>query len=220
MILILRGHIRESFKTPQLYNLVKKLSILLPDLKIVIHTWNIIANNISWREIELDTTTVTADTIFNYFGDLKHLIKLIMIDDDSKINLIGNVNGNINNGPMKLIGWKNYWYGKFKIIHYLRDKVDKNEPIINCRFDVMNNSNSFDERTILSFIMNNRALTKNVFLFNDEDHCGIDNIYMGNSNTMYKLCYVFHHHLDAILLKHNDTKFQEKLVFRVNGELF
>ena len=42
----------------------------------------------------------------------------IIIDDDATIQLIGNLNGNINNGPMPIIGWKNYWYGKYKIIEY------------------------------------------------------------------------------------------------------
>jgi len=215
MLLILRGHIRESFKTPELYNLIKSIYILFPDLRIAIHTWNVFANNISWREIVADNTNVTADTIFDYFTDLKHLIMVIIIDDDTKIKLIGNVNGNIGNTTMKLLGWKNYWYGKFKIIDYLRDKVDGNEQVINCRFDVMNNSNSLNEDTIISFIINNRTCNKNVFL--SEIECfGIDNIYMGNINTLYKLTRLFFFKLDDILKKHNDMNHQEFLVFRIN----
>ena len=38
MILIIRGHIRDSFNTKELYNLVKELHIIIPDVKIFIHT--------------------------------------------------------------------------------------------------------------------------------------------------------------------------------------
>ena len=75
MILILRGHIRESFNTKDLYNFVKDLYIIFPDLNVYIHTWNIFANNISWRNIEINNNIVESSTIFNYFDDLKILIK-------------------------------------------------------------------------------------------------------------------------------------------------
>ena len=153
MIFILRGHIRESFETTELYHLIKDIYALFPDLKIFIHTWNIFANTISWRHISMNKTTVNDTIIYNYFDDLKHLIKKIIIDDDTKINLIGNLTGTINNGPMPIIGWKNYWYGKYKIIDYLYNiNIDENEMIVNCRFDVMNNSNNFDEALIVNFI--------------------------------------------------------------------
>jgi hypothetical protein len=223
MILILRGHIRNSFETKKLYNLVKNIHIIFPDLKIFIHTWNIFASNISWRKITVNEQNVTDKIIYDYFDDLKHLIKKIIIDDDSKINLIGNLCGNINNSLMPIIGWKNYWYGKYKIIDYLYNmNIDENEMIVNCRFDVMNNSNSFDEVRIINFIKNNSKIifTKNIFLFDDEGHNGIDNIYIGNINTLYKLISKFFYELDDILIKDNDTKYQERLVYRINNILF
>ena len=54
MILIIRGHIRNSFETKNLYNLIKEIHIIFPGLKIFIHTWNIFANNISWRNININ----------------------------------------------------------------------------------------------------------------------------------------------------------------------
>lgn len=151
------------------------------------------------------------------------MIKKIIIDDDSKINLIGNVTGKINNGPMPIIGWKNYWYGKHKIIDYLyHTNIHPNEMIVNHRFDIVNNSNSLSKETIMDFIKNNsnKAFTKNVFLFNDENHHGIDNIYIGDINTLYKLTNKFFYELDDILMKQNDTINQERLVYRINDILF
>jgi len=82
MILIIRGHIRKSFETKELYNLVKELHIIIPDLKIFIHTWNIFSNNISWRNITINEQNVNDKIIYDYFDDLKHLVKHIIIDDD------------------------------------------------------------------------------------------------------------------------------------------
>jgi hypothetical protein len=223
MILIIRGHIRDSFKTKELYTLIKKIHQLFPDLKIFIHTWNIFSNNISWRKINTSYKNVTNKIIYDYFDDLKPLIKHIIIDDDTKIDLIGNLSGKINSSLMPVIGWKNYWYGKYKIIDYLYNTdIDKNEMVVNCRFDVLNNSNSFTENTIINFIKNNSktVFTKNVFLFGDENHLGIDNIYIGNIETMHLLGKQFFYELDDILLKNSDIQYQEKLVFRINSVLF
>jgi hypothetical protein len=228
MILIIRGHIRNSFKIKDLYNLVKKIHTIFINLKIFIHTWNIFSNNISWREIETNEENVNEQIIYDYFDDLKHLIKKIIIDDDTKINLIGNLSGNINNSITPIIGWKNYWYGKHKIIDYMYNniQIDENETIVNTRFDVMNNSNNFNIKRIINFIINNstirrkRIFTKNVFLFNNEKHYGIDNIYIGNINTIYKLTHHFFYNLDNILINNNDINNQEFLVFRINKKLF
>lgn len=224
MILILRGHIRQTFETKSLYNFIKTLYNLHPDLQIFIHTWNKIANNISWRYIQENNQEVNEQMIADYFYDIKHLIQKIIIDDDSKIQLIGNTAGNVCQGPMPLLGWKNYWYGKFKIIDYLyQSKEDKKEAVINIRFDIFNNSNSFHPDFILQFIKynitNETKFTKNLFLYNAE-HTGIDNIYIGNIDTMYKLTYTFFYDLDNILLQNKHVYNQEVLVFRMNHILF
>ena len=124
---------------------------------------------------------------------------------------------------MPIIGWKNYWYGKHKIIDYLyNSNIDENEMIVNCRFDVISNSNSFDDNRIVYFIKNNSNIifTKNIFIFNDENHCGIDNIYIGNIKTMYKLINKFFYELDDILINNSNTIHQEMLVYRINTILF
>ena len=78
MILIIRGHIRNSFETKKLYNLIKEIHTIFPDLKIFIHTWNIFANNISWRNININEQIVNDKIIYDYFDDLKYLIIKIL----------------------------------------------------------------------------------------------------------------------------------------------
>jgi len=226
MILVIRGHIRNAFDTQDLFHFIQKVYNLVPDLQIFIHTWNIFANNVSWRRINENLDTVTEETIYTYFGSLKHLIKHIIIDDDSKIKLIGNLEGTINNGITPLIGWKNYWYGKHRIIDYLYHHYphDKDQIVVNIRFDILNipNTNRVDETLLLDFIKIHTIifLTKNEFLFDDESHYGIDNVYIGSIHTMYKLTNTFLNELDNILIQNNDIKNQEMLVFRINQQLF
>ena len=133
-ILVLRGHVRLSFCNDGLYNLVKNIHSKNTDLKIYIHTWNIIQNNVSWRNLDISGISVVNETIYRYFKDLNHLIKHIIIDDDSKIELNGKTDGTVLpkvKGP--LIGWKRYWYGKYRIINYIHENLkleNKNELII------------------------------------------------------------------------------------------
>ena len=82
MIIVIRGHVRNSFETNQLYNFIEELHNIYPDLKIFIHTWNIFANNISWRNIDVNSAQVNEERINNYFGKLsnciKHIINIIL----------------------------------------------------------------------------------------------------------------------------------------------
>lgn len=222
MLLLLRGHIRNSFENESLYILVKKISETVSDLKIYIHTWDIFANNISWRQVEENNNVVTRETIHNYFKELSKFIKEIIIDSDKNIKLYGNTRGNIGTGPMPLIGWKNYWYGKYRLINYA-SIINKNdeEYAVNCRFDIFNNSNSFTLEQIYNFIifnMNNK-FDKLVFPYNREAY-GIDNIYIGNIRLMRLLTKKFHHSLDEILERFPLIRNQEFLVFQINNELF
>jgi len=202
MILVLRGHIRNSFNDDRLYNFIKQLHINF-DITIYIHTWNIVQNNLSYRQLEEITTPVTRETFENYFKDLYRLIKYIIIDDDTEIELIGQTNGFIKNTSpgMPVRAWKNYWYGKYQIINYLHDcLIDRNEPIVNMRFDVLNNGAvRFNEKMIYLFIFNNRhcTFTKNTFIW--EGEAGADNVHMGTIDTQYKLVRHFFYNMDDIL---------------------
>ena len=218
MILILRGLIRDSVNNTNLYNLVKDIVNIEPNIKIYIHTWNIFANSLSWRPYKADEREITEGIIYDYFKDLKDLIKHIIIDDDKNIQLIGNVNGKIPGCANSLKGWKNYIYGKYKIIDYIYNKYEnKNEMVINCRFDVLSNICFILNKDIISFIQNNKTsnFDKNIFLKNKEVS-GVDNFYIGNINTIYKITKYFYLDLDKILKENIKKCFPEILWYRVN----
>jgi len=220
MILILRGHIRNSFETPELRILVHEMHKLDPTLHIYIHTWNVVSNNLSWRPMSLNPTPVTPNLIRTYFGELAKCIQHIMIEDDSDIKLIGNLSGNICKTKMPVQGWKNYWYGQYQILKYLQSKHLPRQTIINTRFDVLSNSVSFEKYDILHFIQENKdkSFTKNKFMF-EKKEVGMDNVYLGNLTTMLSLVSNFHYHLDDIQVKYPFITNQEHLAFFVNEEI-
>jgi hypothetical protein len=218
MILILRGHIRTSFDDDKLYNLIKNIYNNNSNIEIYISTFNILQSNISWRYIEEIKITVNEEYIYNYFKDLVFLIKKILIIDDKKIDLIGNLLGKLCKSNMPIIGWKRYWYCKNKILEYINNlNKNKNEFVINCRFDIFCNSNNFNENEILKFIEDNknRIFIHNKFIKDKYRH-GIDNIYIGNINTQYKLSNKFFFNLDSIEKKYYVIKHQEMLVYIEN----
>jgi hypothetical protein len=220
MILVIRGHIRDSFNTDELLRMVDSLYQLDPTLRIYIHTWNIMANNVSWRQREENHTVVTEEVIRSYFGSvLSTCIKHIIIDDDSKIELIGNLHGTIRGGPMPIIGWKNYWYGVYRAIDYLNTNLhDDNDMVINTRFDIMHH---VSREHFLEFITKHIGMvfTKNKFIYDSEVNA-VDNLYVGSIDTMYRLVRYFNYELDTILANNTDTIHQERYVYRMNSQMF
>ena len=94
MILILRGHTRASFDEDNLYNITAQLARKYP-IEIYIHTWDVQASKLSWRQVEQNNKPVTEESIRAYFRDLSPLIKHIIIDDDSQVELIGKTEGGV-----------------------------------------------------------------------------------------------------------------------------
>jgi len=222
MIVILRGHIRNSFDTPKLYDFIKKLVNEYDNIEIYIHTWNIFQNNISWRQLDINNNVVTEDTIYTYFKDINKNIKHIIIDDDKSIKLNGDLTGFLCNTRAPVIGWKNYWYGKFKIIKYIINNInspkDINKHILNMRFDIIERDDLYFKMHNITRFLNfykNKELNKNVFMYNEACPC-IDNIYLGNTIMMFKLAYHFHHNLDHIKNTYPTEKHQECMVYNEN----
>jgi hypothetical protein len=215
MILILRGHIRDSFNDTNLLNTLKSIIKIIPNITIYIHTWNVISSSISWREIQENNMKVTSEYILNYFNDIRASIKHIEISEDTSIELIGDTSGNIGTGLMPKIGWKRMWYGKYKILSIIKSEITNTKTIvINTRFDIHTLLfNSLTKETIISYIYNIYRTENSNILFNNNE-LGCDNLYSGSLENMYKLSYDFHTNLDEIINRLPDSKNQELYVLR------
>lgn len=217
IIIAIRGHIRESFNNNILYTLIKNISELY-EIQIYIQTWNIIANNISYRTVKENTAGVSNDLITRYFADLSPLIKNIQILDDTKINHIGKNNGFVGATKMPLIGWKNMWYGQLQLFEKVHNTIsDKNTLIINTRFDIATNLyNSVTINRFIEFIKENRTLENGIIFERYREGC--DNLFIGPICRMYSFISHFYTNLDNII--ENAEKFynQERYVPYAYGE--
>jgi hypothetical protein len=214
MILLLRGHIRNSFDNEELYNFIKILSSIV-DIDIYIHTWNIVQNSISYRNIVTINKNIGENEIYTYFKDLRPLIKHIIIDDDTKIVLNGELTGNLCHTTLPRKGWKNMWYGIYRIMNYINDNVSHDEIVINTRFDILTNPYATKSNIIFNFIkenLDNKLLEHKCVFITNKLICGIDNIYMANVKNMYILTKRFNFELDSLEKKYPYEVHQEFMV--------
>ena len=219
---LLRGHIRETFKNKILFDFLKELCDLY-NVRLYIHTWNVYSTNLSWRKIENIIVNVSMLDIRTYLSGLNCEIKSIEIDNDNKIDLIGDITGNIFSTLLPKLAWKRMWYGINKMAQIINNSEDPGTLVINTRFDLFNNSCSQDKTDRLIRLIDKNIgvnLTENKFLYSSDNLIGADNYYVGLPSLMYKLSNNFHTNLDEINNRYINIYFQEVTVFYENNVLF
>ena len=99
--------------------------------------------------------------------------------------------------------------------------ISDNDKIINTRFDILSNSCSLNKTEIMNIINSNYNIQiyKNIFYY-DYLNFGLDNLFYGNSETMYKLFKYFNENLDNIIFKNKPIVNQEFFLFIENNILF
>lgn len=168
-IILLRGHIRNSFENPSLVNFLMKIKKMY-EIDIYIHTWMFISSKLSWREMEDNSNIITKEQIYDYLHEIKENIKHIIIENDYQLPIIGTIDGFVGGAPK--LGWKNMWYGQYRIIDYLKNNLPKydDELIINMRFDLFDNYFSLDEsnyfKKLHELYVENSFLCKNISIKN------------------------------------------------------
>jgi hypothetical protein len=214
MIIFIRGHIRNSFDSQDLCDLVRQICNTEPS-EIYIHTWSIFSSSLSYRSVAQDERPVTESIIRDYFIDLP--IKHIMIDNDQEIDLVGTTAGTVSGSPCPLRAWKNMFYGKYVMLDYLSKHRDETEVVLNFRFDVLQNStHEIKEKNILA-VASCRP-PKNQFIY---PYCfpGVDNCYLGPIKTLHALVHHFHHRMDEIVARYSLKQCHEYIVFFENSRL-
>lgn len=211
--LCIRGHIRDGLTDTSLLEYIYRLQQEnLVDL--FLHTWNESEAKKSYRNLDYTTLIAVDESIlYNYFKDLDREIKSIIIDDDSKINLIGNLEGTVCRSSCPLISWKRMWYGKHKVIQSVNNYKDY-DIIINTRYDVF--TNIMCKMPSVKFLRINCGKKMINFKYPAfaPSVIGIDNYYSGCPENIIKLTAYFHNDLDNIISKYHDTNYQEELVYK------
>jgi hypothetical protein len=118
--------------------------------------------------------------------------------------------------------WQDYWYNNNKIISSIyNNSVKKNETVINFSFELFENSNYLKESTIIRLLVSNinKTFQKNKFIFSDYINFGIDDIFIGNVDTLYKLTHEDYKILVDKLVGNNIIDYEGFLVFLINNKL-
>lgn len=228
VVLILRGHIRDSFKTLRLLNFVTSFvnHFGRNNCEIFIHTWNISEARRSWRTLNLSNViVVNEELITNYFKPVLSSIKNIIIDDDIKIKLVGSLNGMIFRTPCPKLGWKNMWYGNYVVSDYVQKCQLPSTICVNMRIDLFDvkftsllgiDTDSIIVKTEQASLSTKPRLE---FFKNKAESYGIDNIYIGTVLDSYKLANEFNFNLDAIHNRYIRVRHQEFTVPYVASSL-
>jgi hypothetical protein len=213
--LIIRGHERDVFLNDRLYNFVKRVTEEF-DTDIYIHTWNKSVGSNSWRDLsQYKIREIDINQIREYFKMIT--IKTILIDDDTQIKLVGNTEENVCCGPCPRLSWKNMWYGKYRIIDYVKNKNKTfYHYVINIRFDIFENINNiYDENEILEKArkLSSFVAVNQIYFLKDQPCAGIDNCYIGNQTAMFFLTENFHNRLEEIESRYVHNFYTEYLVY-------
>ena len=212
---IIRGHVRDSFLNNKMDIFIKLLTIIY-DVEIYIHSWNISEANSSHRKLLDNKFTIDENKILDYFINSKKYIKKIFIDDDTKINIIGNIDGKIGNTNMPIIAWKKMWFGIHKCCEYVYNSKIYYDGILNIRIDNFNvmcsTINKINDITNIINRLNlmlHSSCDNKIKLLSDKRVFGIDNCFIGNVSSIYKMTYNFVHNLDDIISKQKNINNQE-----------
>ena len=213
--LIIRGHERNVFFNQRLYNFVKSLTDEF-DTDIYIHSWNKSVGEISWRDLsQYKIREIDEQQIREYFKEI--VIKKILIDDETKITLNGQTEGNVCIGPCPRLSWKRMWYGKYRIIDYIKNKSGIfYDFVLNIRFDLFENINSiYEESEILAKVRHLASfkVVNQLYFLKDQPCSGIDNCYIGNQTVMFFLTENFHNRLEEIESRYLSNFYTEYLVY-------
>lgn len=216
LIIIIRGHIRNSFNNK---NLLNKIIFLINnfDVDIYIQTWNRFEASKSWRYLEEVNTIVSKEKILSYFNVIKDKIKEIEILNENNINIVGEKNGLISCSRMPILNWKYMIYGIYHILDLLYSKNINYDKVLNLRFDLFDHDLSLKHLSIgdnqlLSIIKNYK---NDVFLFKYftiSNVICVDNILLSSLDSMYKLYKIINFNLDSIIKKHINIIFQESII--------
>lgn len=234
----IRGHIRNSFQNKKLFNFVKKLKYVFPNIIFILQTWNHkeCKKNESWKYVKKykefmydNNDIITKSLIEKYFENLNILENCLIIDDEN-IDLVGSIDGTIGIGPCPKKGWKNMWYGKYKGIKNIN--FDDNSILVSFRydfFDILGSNCIINEYQVIDFIKKNLKSEDIIFyneLYQSRGFCHfqknlleVDNLYLGPPKKIKLLTEKFYFHLDDILKIYNKVEHQEFLVYLISKDL-
>jgi len=210
----IRGHIRDGLTNSRLVDYLTTLENRGHSIDLFLHTWNVSEAKSSYRTLDHDNIfEVKTDILSNYFSDFK--TKQIIIDDDSKLKLRGNLEGKIPRSKCPLIAWKRMWAGKFKLAtHLYHNHTYDYDLVVNTRYDKFTTPVCYTPiKNLLKMTTRGDGLSLKY-----PQHYrllkSVDNYYCGSVRTVYDITCAFYYSLDEIIPKYEIKGFHEELFYK------
>jgi hypothetical protein len=211
----IRGHIRNGLTDNRLNDYLNILKRAGHSVHLFLHTWDVSEAKSSYRQLDHDKSFMVNKKILkDYFNE--HIIKHIIIENDSKLKLVGNLQGNIVGSKCPIIAWKRMWAGKFNLISYLKDNYtdDDYDLVVNTRYDKFTHSVCYTPtKNLLKITTAENGLSLKYPQYYRYLK-GVDNYYCGSLQTIYDITYAFHHSLDEIASQYNIQSFHEEIFYK------
>ena len=208
----IRGHIRDGLKDPRLKDFLRLLTQHRHEIDLFLHTWDVSEAKSSYRQLDHDGTfAVRKDMLVDYFNDFS--IKQIIVDDDSRLQLHGDLEGKINTCPK--IAWKRMWAGKFALAsHLYHNHTYDYDLAISTRYDLFTTPVCYTPvKNLLKMTVAGQGLSLKYPRYYRHIK-GIDNYYCGSVQDVYSITSAFHYSLDEIVLKYRIRSFHEELFYK------
>lgn len=210
----IRGHLRNGLQDSRLNDYINFLKKRNHEIHLFLHTWKESEAKSSYKKLNRSNIfSVDKVQLSNYFSD--QTIKLIVIEDDTRLKLHGNLDGNIPGSSCPLIAWKRMWAGKFNLVsHLYHNHTYDYDLVVNTRYDKFTTPVCYTPtKNLLKLTTAGRGLG----LKYPQYHRllkGVDNYYVGDIQSMYDITSSFHYSLDDITKKYTARNFQEELFYK------
>jgi hypothetical protein len=211
--LCIRGHVRDGLFTRGLTQYIDRLLEEKHEVHLYLHTWKESEAQSSYRMLDRrHIFKVSEELLQNYFKNYD--IRKIIVDDDSKIKIYGKKAGVVSSSRCPLIAWKRMWAGQHKILSYIYECQVEYDLVVNTRFDMFTQPICYTPPSTLNRLVLEKSNISFKYPKYTKNIVGVDNFYVGQLETVYKLVSDFYTSLDNILKKYPNIITQEEIVYR------
>ena len=208
----IRGHLRDGLADKRLLNYIEILS-RNHSVDLFLHSWSESEAKSSYRTLDQSKRfDVKPEHLEDYFSGCN--IKKIIIDDDTCMQLYGNVVGYLPGGKCPVVAWKRMWAGKYALMSHVSKYEGDYDRAINTRYDMFTTPVCYTPiKNLLKLTEESSKLSikypKYYRLLK-----GVDNYYAGSVKTIYSISHDFHHNLDDIVLNTAVKGFHEEIFYK------
>jgi hypothetical protein len=213
----IRGHLRDGLTDNRLLNYISLLS-KSHEVDLFLHSWSESEAKSSYRTLDQSKRfDVKPEHLEDYFHGCA--VKKIIIDDDTHMQLHGNLVGLLPGNKCPVVAWKRMWAGKHALMSHVLNHEGDYDRAVNTRYDMFTTPVCYTPTKNLLKLTEESAVLSIKYPKYYRLLKGVDNYYAGSVKTLHSICDDFHHNLDHIILNTPVRGFHEEIFHKRLVEL-